>query len=185
MSLRTASIVGLHCMLLQVSCATGPPVDGAVSVAPKSPITARDSAVRDPCRLLAAIMKAGSSTNADGKDQGKGEMSGWSVRLKPGCCEEGARIDRRPVVMSFDPGGPELIGWGRSCDGDVGGPKAMPNATVSFYYVNITAKGEAALVFDVTPAYVAFDGKGTERTAATQGCPDFNGEAQLAIRVLP
>lgn len=66
--------------------------------------------------------------------------------------------------MSLDPGDSELIGWGRSCIGSVGGPQEVPNTTVAFYCVKITAKGEAKLIFDVTPTHVRFDEKGEKRT---------------------
>jgi hypothetical protein len=137
--------------------------------------TARAVATQDPCGLLRAIRAQPSSSTGDPL------ASIWKISLRTECCEEPrARSSLRPAVMTWEPAGPEVLGWGSACEGGPGGPVGAPGLTVAFDYISLIEKDPSTIALAITPAYVEITSDGKRGSVVTQGCPDFEGEASLS-----
>jgi hypothetical protein len=121
-----------------------------------------------------------SDANARRQPKIDGAEEAWSVSLKPGCSKN-SRLDRRPVLMGFDRGGPaSLIAWGRTCAGDVGGPIRRPDSRIEMYYVDLQVMDAQTLRFSVIEGSFMFDKAGKETSNVLSSCIEFTGEARLA-----
>lgn len=135
---------------------------------------ARDQAIKDPCRLLAAIF-GGQVNQVETADE-------WAVTLKSGCCDD-RRLQQQPILMGFERGGPaKLIDWGKSCGGGLGGPIRKPNTAVAVYHIGLTVKTSDTLRFSVIEERFVFDGGGKEKDSILSSCIEFNGEARFLAR---
>jgi hypothetical protein len=136
---------------------------------------ARDTAIKSPCDVAAAILGAarGSKTASH---QGR-----WTAAVSPSC--GGPHLAEKPVVVTFLPEGRQLIGWKQpACPGGPSGPRALPGKRADFYDIGLTVRNEKMLDYEVTPHYVDFDDKGRKVADVIQGCSDVVGTVYLDVQ---